>query len=270
MRRANKKQNHRFNVAYVKYQDRYVDEYDLIQIRTLDIECFITKYKENLFCPDCKQARLELEFGPILKNLRTIKGESHIDNCQYSPDVNIANQKQVQEYKKTISPQTRENNLLLLLSHLGFIQKDVLIKTKTSFSEFSFMFHFTENKKTINVYIPQQKIRNKKNEFSYDISKYYYGNIWLEIGEYSKEYDYVQLKIYSLQNMGKGGFICSVFVSKKNNNLSTMVDRLLNKTENGPYHIAFFGQMEIKKTNDGRQYNNLYITDKHDIVIEKI
>jgi len=211
---------------------------------------------------------LELEFGPIIKGLRTLKGESHIDSCQYSPDVNIANQKQVQEYKKTASPQIRENNLLSLLFRLGFIQKAISFKTKPSFGESSFTFHSTE-KKTIIVYIPQQKIGNKKNEFSYDISIYYYGNIWLEIGEHSKEYDYVQLKIYSLKNKGKGGFICSVFVSKKDDSLSTMVDKLLNKTENGSYYIAFFGQMEIKKANDGRQYNNLYINNKYDIVIAK-
>jgi len=64
--------------------------------------------------------------------------------------------------------------------------------------------------------------------------------------------------------MGKGGFICSVFVSKKYDNLSTIVDKLLNKTENGSYYIAFFGQMILNM-----RYNNLYITDKHDIVIVK-
>lgn len=260
-------QNNHFDVAYVKHQHCYVDEYKLIQIRTLDKECFITKYKEDLFCPDCKQARLGLEFGDKIKCLRTLRGELHIDNCQYSPAVDIANLKQIQEYKKTASPQTRENNLLSLLSRLGFRQKDVLVKTKTSFSALPFTFHSNEGKTTITVYIPQQRIGNRKNGFSYDIAKYYYGNIWLEIGEHSKEYDDVQLKLYSLQNLKKGDFICSVFVSKKNDNLSTMVDKLLNKTENGPYHIAFFGQMKINKANDGMQYDNLYITDKHDIVV---
>ena len=264
MRKTSKKQNHRFNEAYIKNQNCYIDEDELIQIRTHDKECFTFKYKENLFCPGCKQAHLGLEFGDKINCLRTIKGESHIDNCQYSPGVNIANPKQIQEYIKTSTPQTRENNLLSLLFRLGFIKKDVSIITKTSFSESSFMFYSTEKKKTIKVYIPQQKIRNGKNDFSYDISKYYYGNIWLEIGEHSKEYDDVQLKIYSLQNMGKGGFICSVFVSKKHDNLSTIVDKLLNKTENGSYYIAFFGQMILNT-----RYNNLYITDKHDIVIVK-
>jgi hypothetical protein len=260
-------QNNHFNEAYIKNQNCFIDEFELIQIRTLDIECFITKYKENLFCPSCKQARLGLEFGNKIKCLRTLKGELHESICQYSPDVNIANPKQILEYIKTATPQTRENNLMSLLIRLGFIQKDVSAKTKTTFSESYFTFHSTENKKIINLYIPQQRIGNKNNEFSYDISKYYYGNIWLEIGEHSKEYDNVQLQIYSLQNMGKGCFICSVFVSKKNDNLSTKVDKLLNKTENGSYYIAFFGQMIMKNTNNGMQYNNLYINDNYDIVV---
>ncbi|WP_461255561.1 hypothetical protein [Treponema sp. R80B11-R83G3] len=262
-------QNNHFNEAYVKKQNLYVDEYELIQIRTFDKECYTIKYKENLFCPDCKQARLGLEFGDKIKCLRTLKGELHIDNCQHTPDVNIVNPKQIQEYLKTTSPLTIENNLLSLLSRLNFKQEDVSFNTKTSSFVSSFTFQYTEKKIKINVYIPQQKIGNRKNVFSYYIAQYYYGDIWLEIGKYSKEYDYVQLKIYSLQNMGKGGLICSVFVSKKNDNLSTMVDKLLNKTENGLYHIAFFGQMIMKNANDGKQYNNLYITDKHNIVIVK-
>jgi hypothetical protein len=237
-------QNNHFNEAYVKNQNRYVDEYELIQIRTFDKECFFTKYKENLFCPDCKQARLGFEFGDKIKCLRTLRRESHKGNCQYSPDVNIANSKQIQEYIKTVSPQIREDKLWILLFHLGFIQKDVSVKTKTSFSESSFTFHSTEKKKTTTVYIPQQKIGNRKNDFSYVIAKYYYGNIWLEIGEHSEDYDSIQLRLYSLQNMKKGSLICSVYVSKKIDNLSAMVDKLLYKTENGPYHIAFWANEE--------------------------
>jgi hypothetical protein len=262
-------QHHHFSEAYIKLKDCYIGIYDLIQIRNHDEECFIAKYKGNMFCPSCKQARLGLEFGDKIKSLRTLKGESHIDNCQYSLNVNMANPKQVQEYKKTASPQTRENNLLSLLFRLGFKQEVISVKTTTSFMESSFTFHPIEKKSTTTVYIPQQRIGNSKNDFSYDTAKYYYGNIWLEIGEHSKEYNDIQLKLYSLQNMGKGSLICSVFVSKKNDNLSTLVSELLNKNESGSYYIAFFGQMIMKKLNDKMQYNNLYITDKCDIVIVK-
>ena len=165
MRRTSKKQNHHFNEAYVKNQNCYIDEYELLQIRTLDIECFTLKYKGNLFCPDCEQARLGLEFGPIIKGLRTLKGESHINSCQYSPDVNIANSKQIQEYIKTATPQTRENNLLSLLTRLGFIHKDSSVKKKQLLVNLLLRFILPKIKNRLMYIFHNKKLETEKTNF---------------------------------------------------------------------------------------------------------
>ena len=262
----NKIQNNHFDEAYVKHKDCCVDVNELIKMCSVDREHFFNEYAKDLFCPDCKQAHLNLEFGEKIKCLRTLKNDFHRENCQHSQNVNIANQEQVHEYVKTANPQTIENNLYSLLSRLDTTRMANKIKTMIESRKSTFLFDYTRKNTNTRVCIPQQKIRNGKNEFSYDIAKYYYGDVWLKVGEHSKEHKHnVQLTLYSLQNMEKGSFICSVFISKRSDNLSVMVEEFTNRIVYGPYHIAFFGQME--KSEGKKQYDNLYINDKHNIVL---
>jgi hypothetical protein len=254
--------NH-FDFAYIKNKDCYVSKDDLVEMCKYDYNRVFNEYEGKMFCPDCKQARLELEFGNIIKGLRTRKKELHIGNCPHSPKVTMATQKQVDEYIKTVSPHTRERNLRSLLSHLNNTQTDYLVKTDVSPSEPPCVFRPIDKKATTYVYIPRQRIKSEKDVSSEGITKYYYGNLWLEIVKNSGGHKSIQLKLYPLVNKERSGrIICSIFILK-NDNLS-LVNKLIKETENGSFSIAFFGQME--KSNDGNNYNNFFIKDNHDFI----
>jgi len=249
-------QDNRFNEAFIKHKNDFINVDELKRMYSDDPVQFDSKYKGNLFCPDCKQAHLILAFGEERQYLKTWQDDFHTDDCPYSPNVGIANKEQVQEYAKA-NPQTIEKGLLFLLDRLDNAQTKIQDKTNEPSGKSPFVFASNEAKKvTKNVYIQRQKIIDGNNDFSYDIAKYYYGKVWLEVLEHANN---IQLKIYS--NNKKKPLICSVFVFK-NDNLSSKID-ILKKTKEGQYRIAFFGQMVQSKHE--KPFNNLNIYDKHNI-----
>jgi hypothetical protein len=261
--------NNHFDEAYVKHLGGCIDIFELLQIRKNNELLFNSEFRENMLCPECLKAFLVLEYGPKIKCLRTWKGE-HDEDCQHSPGINIATKKQIKAYGNYVNPQTKENNLLSLLYRLNNPKVDIPSKTKIPFQKPDFLYKITTGKTTTRVVILQQKIRSdRKNKFSNDIAKYYYGIVWIEIGEKSREYNEVLLRLYSLSKKEKGDFICGLKISK-NGNLSSLTDELLKKQAEGPYAIAFFGQMELIEININYSLNNLYINDKHDIKLEVI
>jgi hypothetical protein len=247
-------QDNRFNEAFFKTENYCIDVDELKKLYSDDPVQFDLEYRDNLFCPDCKKAHLILAFGEKRQYLKTWQDNSHTEDCPYSPDVGIAKKDQVQKYAKA-NPQTIENGLRSLLHCLGKDRTEIQNKTKESSEKSPFVFTSNGGKKTITkVYIQRQKIINGKNGFSYDVEKYYYGKVLIEVVEYTKD---IQLKIYS--NNKKKPLICSVFVSK-NDNLSEKIDKF-KKNKEDEYRIAFFGQMVQSRHEN--PFNNLYIYDKH-------
>ena len=185
---------YRFDTAFIKNKNFPIHENELKKIREFDEERFYREFKNELICPECRQAHLELEFGDKIRCLRTKPGESHAEDCQHSPNVKEATPSQVNEFKKKASPQKRKNNLWFLLSSLNAPENESFKKSIVPNDESPFIIRSEIGKTTTYTYIPQQRIDKEKNKFSYKIEKYYYGIVWLEIDN-SKDYN-VHLKIY--------------------------------------------------------------------------
>jgi len=259
-KRMTSNQDNRFNEAFIKHKNYFINVDELKRMYSDDPVQFDSKYRGNLLCPDCKQAHLILAFGEERQYLKTWQDDFHTDDCPYSPNVGIATKKQVEEYAKS-NPQTILNGLISLIHRLGNTQNEIQNKAKESSGKSPFVFTSNEGKKVItNVYIQRQKIIDGNNNFSYVFAKYYYGKVWLEVVNYAQN---IQIKIYA--NNKKKPLICSVFV-QKNDSLSLIIDTL-NKTKEGQYRIAFFGQMVQSKHE--KPFNNLFINDKHNIVFDQ-
>jgi len=261
--KLDKVNKNRFDTAFIKNKNYFIHESELKRIKEFEDERFSREFKKELVCPECRQAYLELEFGDKIRCLRTKPGETHEDSCQHSPNVREATTSHISDFKKTASPQKRKNNLWFLLSSLNAPENEYFKKSIVPIDETPFIIRSKTGNTTTYTYIPQQRI-DKKNKFSCKIEKYYYGIVWLEIDN-SKDYN-VHLKFYSLSNNKKGSLICSIFISKNDESLTVLVDKIINKPAKSKYYVAFFGQMEIKKN----KFYNLYINNEHDLVLVSI
>lgn len=244
-----------FEEAFVNHINSYVSLEELKEIRDKEPAVFNSNYYNDLYCPDCLQAQLELAFGEERRYLRAYDVNQHKEDCPYFSNVGMATTEQINEHMKSISPQTRENNLWKLISYLNCDQKVSGIKTTEEPTENGFTFipkHGTAKR----VYIPRQRLKNENNFFDYDVYKCYYGNVFLEVDKkYLETMGNIQFRLYTFQNNTKCKPICSIFLKGE-----VLHSPIIN-TENGIYYIAFFGKMIQKDI-----YNNLYINNKHDII----
>lgn len=166
--------NLKFYGAYCKCNNKVLSIKEILDLPNSD-------YKNNLFCPFCKQAKLSLINTNKIIYLRTYKKQEHAEYCTLAQD-NIDN-KVLTEY--LLDNSKREE----VIDKLNKFAQDIFNKPHMAIEAISASIDIKEenilssginNNKTVNKkYIPRQNITNGFLVQELGIYKFYYGELYL-------------------------------------------------------------------------------------------
>lgn len=254
------------SVAYIDPVNKSVDVInieDLIEERIKDNDAFLTKYCNNMYCPECKVPQLTLCRTKYGFYLRGFQHQDHNDDCVLGLDEISDNHI---ETKIDLEPNKRDIQLRLSQVIDSLLKK---IRTKDHPLAVNINGNDIDMKP-----IPREKVSRKSNqkripsksltspflEEDYDRFMVFYGRVKIKWEKrLSKDGPFMSLNIYKI---GAENPFCSGIVKEQ------AYSKIKNNVDCDVALIAMFTSMKWTKKGH-KKYNNFKIEKSHMIIIKK-
>lgn len=256
----------KFLGAYCKSLDKYITLKELRQYEKSNKNYFKDKIQYNLYCPECKGVLLSYVSGSE-KYLRTFPKRSHAPECSLSQN-NVDN--------TTFRKYIEEGNNEELNFKLNKFADDIfsnLDKPKI-INPIPFDDEVENNSENGNSmvkrkqnqrYIPRQKISDGILFTNEDIYKFFYGTVSLKWYNNKKETKQNREMLLVFKPKDKRISICSIIMSSLTANYIKRQIPDCNNYYNA--NIVFLSKLNSKTNNNGRVFNNFFITHSSHMII---
>ena len=190
-------------------------------LKAADLRTYTLKYKDDLFCPMCKQARICLVRGDLQPFFRTCPKSAHADDCGLCQDELLPSEVDTLAESTENIPEIQRQMERVLSLHFSGREKPVVDATYTGIVPADAPGH-RQSGKRISKYISQKNITSKFTADDINVKKLFYGEVEIqwEKGAPAKSQvpdgesrNYMKLLIRTPPKAGTQRFICRLNIS---------------------------------------------------------
>lgn len=254
------------SVAYIDPVSKNVDVInieDLIEERNKDKGAFLTKYSNNMYCPECKVPQLTLCQTKYGFYLRGFQHQVHNDDCGFGLDEISDNHI---ETKIDLEPNKRDIQLRLnqvidsLLKKVRTKDHPLAVNINGNVIDMKPIPREKVSRKSNQKRIPSKSLTSPFHEEDYYRFMVFYGRVKIKWEKrLSKDGPFMSLNIYKI---GAENPFCSGTMNEQ------VYSQIKNNVDCDVALIAIFTSMKWTKKNN-KKYNNFKIKKSHMIIIEK-
>lgn len=211
----------KFQYAYHLDTDQAISAEEAMLLKAADLKAYTLQYKDHLFCPMCKQARICLVRGDQQPFFRTCPKSVHADDCGLSQDELLPSEVNALVTNTENIPEIQRQMERVLSLHFSGNEKPAADTICTGTMKSDVVVHRQAGKR-VSKYISQKNITAKFSEDDINVKKLFYGEVVIqwEKGGTAKELNpdgsnknYMKLLIRTPSKAGTQRFICRLNIS---------------------------------------------------------